>query len=256
MIEVCQLCAGYADRTVLKQLSFTIEPGEWVTIVGRNGSGKSTLLRSMARLLPPLQGDIRLQGKPLVDYGRKELARTVSVLPQSRDVPSISVEGLVSHGRFPYLGLSRRLTEEDEQKIEYALCCTGAQAYRHRLLQELSGGERQKAYLAMTIAQDAPVLFLDEPTTYLDIATQYELLALIDRLHKKGKTIVMVLHDLQQALAVSQRMLLLEQGRLVQFAPPEEMIRSGALQECFSIRIESVRSKSGCTHYCFEPKDR
>ncbi len=256
MIEVSRLSAGYADRTVLEQLSFTIQPGEWVTIIGRNGSGKSTLLRTMAGLLPLGQGDIRLQGKLLTDYGRKELARTVSVLPQSRDVPAISVEGLVSHGRFPYLGLSRKLTAQDKEKIADALSCTGAQEYRDRQLQELSGGERQKAYLAMTIAQDTPILFLDEPTTYLDIAMQFELLTLIDRLHKQGKTIVMVLHDLQQALAVSGRLLLLEQGRLVQFAPPEEMIESGALERCFSIRIEQLQSPDGQTHYYFLPKNR
>ena len=250
MIEFRDVTAGYGRRDVLRQLTFTVPEGSVTTLVGPNGCGKTTLLRAAAGQLPLRRGAVTLDGKPLASYGRKELARTAAFMPQVRSVPAITVEALVSHGRFPYLGFSRRMGEEDRQTVRQAMEATGVAQWSHRDLRELSGGERQRVYLAMALAQDTRVIFLDEPTTYLDPGRQFELLGLIASLSGRGKTVVMVLHDLSHALRYSTQVLLLEGGRGVFCAPPEELFASGELD-----RVFGVRGRRAGTDYYFTPKE-
>lgn len=237
MIEFQGVAAGYGREDVLHDVTFTVPDGSVTTLVGPNGCGKTTLLRAAAGQLPLRSGSILLDGRPLNRYDRKSLARTAAFMPQLRSVPAITVEALVSHGRFPYLGFSRRLSAGDREAVRRAMDETGVSAWSGRDLRELSGGERQRVYIAMALAQDTRVIFLDEPTTYLDPGRQFELLELIASLNQRGKTVVMVLHDLAHALRYSSQLLLLEGGRTVLCASPEAMLKSGCLEQVFGIRI-------------------
>lgn len=248
MLELRELACGYRGAPVLQNVSLHFPKGSITTLVGTNGCGKSTLLKTAAGLLPPVSGELLLDGRPIASFAPREFARKVAVLPQSREVPAITVEAFVAHGRFPWLGLMRKPEEKDRALCEAALASAGIASLRHRELHTLSGGERQKAYLAMTIAQDTDYIFLDEPTTYLDIARQFEFLELVQTLHAQGKTIVMVLHDLAQALQYSERVAVFANGTLAACAPPQEIVASGVLEQAFSVRLTACEG-----HYWFSP---
>lgn len=243
MLEFREVSAGYGGKPVLRDISFSIPKGCLATLIGPNGSGKTTLLRAAARQLPIQAGSILLNGRPLSDYDRKAFARTAAFMPQVRSVPAITVGALVAHGRFPYLGFSRQMRPADKDAVRQAMEDTGVAAWAGRDLRELSGGERQRVYIAMALAQDTDIIFLDEPTTYLDPGRQFELLDLIASLPRRGKTVVMVLHDLSHALRYSQQLLLLEQGRLVRCSGPEMLFECGDLDQVFGIR--SRRAEDG-----------
>lgn len=236
MLELHHVTAGYGRETVVRDVDCTVARGEIVTLAGPNGCGKTTLLRTIARQLPLLGGGITLLGRPLSGYGRTELARLVSFMPQVREIPSITVESLVSHGRFPHLGLSRQLRAKDKEAVERAMEETGVAQWAGRDLRSLSGGERQRVYLAMALAQDTELLLLDEPTTYLDMGCQFALLELVRAVNRRGKTVVMVLHDLSHALRYSDRIALLEGGRLVCCVPPAELLEQGDIDRVFGVR--------------------
>lgn len=240
MIRISHLCAGYGEKTVLQDLSFSIDNGSVTTLVGPNGCGKTTLLRALTGQLSAITGDISICGKDIAAYNRKELARTVALLPQTRNTPDLTVEALVEHGRYPHLGFSRRLTEKDRQIVSRAMEQTDVSHLAHRHLSELSGGQQQRAYIAMALAQDAQIIALDEPTAHLDLQHQFELLELVRKLQEAGKTVVLVLHDLDHALRCSDRLVLLEQGRLVQWGTPRALLDSGALDQVFRIRIRKA----------------
>lgn len=249
ILTLDQVSAGYGQQTVVEHLSLSVHPGEILTLVGPNGCGKSTLLKTIAGHLPPLGGTITLGQKPLPAYRPKELAKTLSLLPQGQPTPDIPVEQLAFHGRFPHLGFQRRLSPLDRQKAEEAMALTGVLPLRHRLLSSLSGGEKQKAYLAMVVSQDTPLILLDEPTTYLDMGRQFELLSLVQTLNQQGKTIVMVLHDLAHALTYSHRIALLHEGRLVCCESPCALFESGALEDVFGVTGHRVPSDMGFDYY-------
>ena len=215
MIELRHITAGYGGEAVLRDFSVRFSPGKITGILGRNGCGKSTLLKTAAGLLRPMSGEVLVDGRPLGNYAPKELARQIAVLPQSREVPAITVESLVMHGRFPYLGFPRKPRPEDRQAVQRAMEQAGVEALRQKALSALSGGERQKVYLAMVLAQDTPVILMDEPTTYLDINHQFELLRLIRGLGGQGRTVLCVMHDLGQALEVCDEICLVERGTLL-----------------------------------------
>lgn len=240
MIRISHLSAGYGEKTVLQDLTFSIEPGSVTTLVGPNGCGKTTLLRALTGQLSQMAGEISLCGKELSSYNRKELARTVALLPQTRNTPDLTVEALVEHGRYPHLGFSRRLSEKDRQIVARAMEQTDVAHLARLPLGELSGGQQQRAYIAMALAQDAQIIALDEPTAHLDLQHQFELLELVRRLQAAGKTVVLVLHDLDHALRYSDRLVLLQQGRLVQWGTSRALLDSGALEQVFQVRIRET----------------
>ena len=247
MLELRGIAAGYGGTPVLREVSFTVPKGSLTALIGPNGCGKTTLLRAAARQLPLLAGEILLDGRPVSSYGRTEFARKAAFMPQVRSVPAITAGALVAHGRFPHLGFSRRLRPEDRAAVQAAMEATGVADWANRDLRALSGGERQRVYLAMALAQDTDLILLDEPTTYLDPGRQFELLDLIASLPGRGKTVVMVLHDLSHALRYSTQLLLLEQGQLVQRGTPEELYAGGQLDRVFGIR--SRRAPDGSYYF-------
>lgn len=237
MFELQRVAVGYDEKPLLQNISFAVQNGQITTLVGTNGCGKTTLLKAIARQLPLLEGKILLQGRSIQEYDRKEFARAAVFMPQVRNIPEITVRGLVSHGRFPYLGLSRQMTTKDRVAVEEAMEVTGVARWANRDLRELSGGERQRVYLAMALAQGGQTILLDEPTTYLDVAAQFELLELLRTLADQGKTVLLVLHDLAQALQYSDRVAVLSQGKLAAFDTPANLFEQKLLDGIFGVTL-------------------
>lgn len=225
MISFKNISAGYPGREVLHDVSFTAPRGSVTALVGPNGCGKTTLLQVACGLIKPSAGEVTLEGKPIGSYKRKELARLLAVLPQSREVPAVTVERLAAYGRYPH---GRTLSASDRQIAEDSLRQAGAWELRHRELRELSGGERQRAYIAMALCQDSEILLLDEPTTYLDIGQKNQVMELVRRLNANGRTILTVLHDLPLAFAYSDYVAVMADGELRAFGTPEAVRETAA----------------------------
>ena len=237
MIGLSGITFGYDPASPLfDSLSARFGDGRIRAVLGPNGSGKSTLLRLCARQLTPASGTLRVGGHEAAAYDAKAFARALAYLPQSRPVPMITVRALVAHGRFPHLGMTRRLSAQDEAAVARALDLTGLSGVAGRDLRTLSGGQRQKAYLAMLIAQDAQHLLLDEPTTYLDIGHQLELFDLLRTLRNEGRCVVVVMHDLAQAIVHADDALLLHKGEPLYDGPADGLIPSGAMERAFGVR--------------------
>lgn len=234
MIEVHSLAIGYR-RPILENLSLLFPPGRVTALLGPNGCGKSTLLKTMGGLMRPLEGRVLLDGLDLQDISPRERARRLSYLPQSRAAPAIPALSLALHGRFPHLNAPRRYRPEDWQIAREALAQVGMAALCDRDLPSLSGGQRQKVYLAMVLAQQTPVVLLDEPTTYLDVCCQLETWRLCRSMAENGKTVVAATHDLHQAIRYADQLLVL--GDSPQMGTPEEILDSGVLERVFSVRI-------------------
>lgn len=237
MFELRHASVGYDGTPILRDISFTAQDGQITALVGTNGCGKTTLLKAIARQLPLLNGQILLQGRPIQSFDRKEFARAAAFMPQVRNIPEISVRGLVSHGRFPYLGLSRQMTTRDRAAVEQAMEAAGVAQWADRDLRELSGGERQRVYLAMALAQGGDAILLDEPTTYLDVSAQFELLELLRTLAGQGKTLLLVLHDLAQALQYSDWVAVVAEGRLRAFDSPANLFEQKILDQVFGVTL-------------------
>lgn len=249
MIELKNLRAGYPGRPVLEGISLDFRPGEVLAVIGPNGCGKSTLLRAANGLLPRTGGDVLLDSVPLERLPAKEIAQKISYLPQSRTTPNITAGRMVLHGRFPYLSYPRRYRREDHEMVKRALAWVGASGLASRPLAELSGGQRQKVYLAMALAQDTETILMDEPTTYLDVACQLEVMALARRLAEEGRAVVMVLHDLCLALRCAHRAALVSEGRLCQVGSPEELFRGGELERVMGMALGRVETGEGWRYY-------
>lgn len=257
MLECIGLSTGYSGSVVSEHINLNICKGEILSMIGPNGCGKTTLLKTMAGLLKPLSGTVQAEENNLFQLPERELARRRAYLPQVRETPDITVSALVAHGRFPYLGFSRQMTARDREQVEWAMEVTGITQWWHKRLKQLSGGQCQRVYLAMTVAQETPLLLWDEPTTYLDISSRLSIMELARTLNRAGKTVVMTLHDLSDALAVSDRVCLMDgTGAVRMTAPPEEMFRSGEIDRVFGVRSEQVRLQSGAVSYVFTPEDR
>lgn len=249
MIELTNLRAGYPGRVVLEDVTLSFPPGQVLVLVGPNGSGKSTLLRTALGLIPRLGGDIRVDGDRLEDLTPRQLARRAAYLAQSRPVPNITAGRMVLHGRFPYLSCPRRYRPEDHAMAQRALERTDALDLAQRPMPQLSGGQRQKVYLAMALAQDTGTVLLDEPTTYLDVSHQQEVMATARLLASEGKAVVAVLHDLCLAMRFAHRLAVLDGGRLQAAGTPEELCQSNILDRVFSVALRRVETEEGWRYY-------
>ncbi|PID84935.1 MAG: cobalamin/Fe(3+)-siderophore ABC transporter ATP-binding protein [Chloroflexi bacterium] len=236
-MQTAQLSLAYDHDTIIKELSLSIENGQITTLVGPNGCGKSTLLRGLARLLKPQTGAVLLDGKAIHKIPTKQLAKQLGILPQGPIAPEgLTVYELVAQGRYPHQGFFQQWSVEDEAVSREAMAITNMIEFADRPLDTLSGGQRQRAWIAMTLAQNTPILLLDEPTTYLDIGYQLEVMELIDRLNKeRNMTILLVLHDLNQAARYSQRMIVLREGEVYRDGAPLEVLTQDLLAAVFNV---------------------
>lgn len=236
VLEARDLVVAYDTTVVVDGVDLSLAPGSFTVILGPNASGKSTALRALARVLRPASGDVLFDGRALGDYGSKELARRMGLLPQDAIAPEgMRVADLVSRGRYPHHTALQRWTAADDAATLGALTATNTADLAERYVDQLSGGQRQRVWVALLLAQQTPVMLLDEPTTFLDIAHQYELLDLLRALNQQGKTVIAVLHDLNQAARYADNLVLMKQGRVVATGSPSQLITPERVGEVFGI---------------------
>jgi ABC-type cobalamin/Fe3+-siderophores transport system ATPase subunit len=237
-----RLSVAYGARPVLAEVDLTLSQGRITAIVGPNGCGKSTLLRALARVLAPHAGAVLLDGEPIHRLPTRAVAQQVGLLPQSNVVPEqLTVDELVRRGRYPHRGAFGRWTREDHEAVEDALQATGTTDLRERLVDELSGGQRQRVWVAMVLAQQTPLLLLDEPTTYLDLAHRLEVLRLLRRLNAdRGVTVAMVLHDLDEASRYAHQLVAMRDGQIVAQGAPREIVTPELVQDVFGVLCTTV----------------
>lgn len=246
---------GYDETLVVKGLNIEIPEHKITAIIGANGSGKSTLLKAITRIIPYNSGEVIIDGKKISTIDTRELAKKLSILPQTQEITEgLTVSELVSYGRFPHQSGLGRLKKEDYEAINWALEVTGTAKFKYRSLAALSGGQRQRVWIAMALAQETETIFLDEPTTYLDLAHQLEVLSLLADLNEKeNRTIVMVLHDLNQAARFADNIIAMKDGKVVKAGTPEEVISQDVLKEIFNIDAligkDPVTDKPMCITY-------
>lgn len=248
MIEIRNLSAGYGEKQVLDQVNMKFAPGKITVLIGPNSCGKSTLLKTLVRIHEHSFGDILVNGTPIEEFSSTQLARQISYLPQNKKAPDMSVMRMVLHGRFAYLGYPRKYRPQDIKMAKQAIVWAGLEGMDDELVSQLSGGMQQKVYIAMALAQDTETILMDEPTTYLDVAYQLRLMEMAERLAEKGKAVVMVLHDLSQALRIADHVIVLNKGKVVKAGSAEEVYSSGILPSVFGVEIERVHTQKGW-HY-------
>ena len=232
---------AYDRRVVVEDLSLEIPPGSFTVVVGPNACGKSTLLRGLARLLAPRSGAVLLDGRAVHTLPTKEVARRIGLLPQSAIAPEgITVSDLVARGRYPHQGLLRQWSVADEDAVREAMDLTDVTDLAERAVDELSGGQRQRVWLAMVLAQQTPILLLDEPTTFLDIAHQYEVMDLCADLHEQGRTLVAVLHDLNQAARYATHLVVMKDGVVVAQGHPGAVLTAELVEHVFGLPCRVV----------------
>ncbi|MFE0879727.1 ABC transporter ATP-binding protein [Streptomyces smyrnaeus] len=231
------LTLAYDQRTIARELDVAVPDQSFTVVVGPNACGKSTLLRALSRMLKPTEGRVLLDGNDIAGMPAKALARTLGLLPQSSTAPDgITVADLVARGRYPHQGLLRQWSRDDERVVAASMAATGVDGLGDRFVDELSGGQRQRVWIAMALAQQTPLLLLDEPTTYLDIAHQIEILDLCARLHEEeGRTLVAVLHDLNHAARYATHLIAMRDGRIVAQGEPGEVVTSKLVEEVFGM---------------------
>ncbi|MFV0344592.1 MAG: ABC transporter ATP-binding protein [Anaerocolumna sp.] len=241
-IKVDRIRVGYGDKVIIEDLSIDIPMGKTTTIIGPNGCGKSTLLKSIGRILNIKNGGIYLNGKEIHEMPTKELASKMAILPQSPIAPDgITVEELISYGRYPYQKGLGKLKEEDKKIVAWAMRATNLEELKFQTVDSLSGGQRQRVWIAMALAQETEVILLDEPTTYLDMAYQLEVLELLDELNKAhGCTIIMVLHDLNLASKFADYMVAMGAGKIIKAGATEEVMTKTVLKEVYQIEATLV----------------
>lgn len=242
MLKVNNLKLEYDYNVIVEDISFNIKKNTITTIIGPNGCGKSTILKAISRTKKPTRGNVYLEGNDIRTIVPKIISQQMSVLPQSPSVPDdFSVRDLISFGRYPYLDWMGKLSKKDYEIVDWAISETKLENLQHRRMSTMSGGERQRAWIAMALAQQPNILLLDEPTTYLDISHQFELLELIRRLNKKMNiTIVMVLHDLNQAARYSDNIIVIKDHKKYLEGTPEDIIKKSVLEDVFNIRVKVI----------------
>jgi iron complex transport system ATP-binding protein len=235
-LTAADVTLAYGDRTVSANLTVDVPDRAFTAVVGANACGKSTLLRSFARLLAPSSGRVAFDGRDVRDYRPKAIAREVGFLPQGLVAPeNIAVRQLVARGRYPHQALLSTWSREDERAVAAAMDAAGVTALAERPVESLSGGQRQRVWVAMVLAQETPYLLLDEPTTFLDIAHQYQLLALLARLRDEGRTIIAVLHDINQACRYADHLIAMRDGRVVAAGAPAAVVDAALIKEVFDL---------------------
>ncbi|MFT9816864.1 ABC transporter ATP-binding protein [Lysinibacillus sp. NPDC056185] len=247
------LSSGYEQIRVFEDLNLTIEEGKVTTIIGPNGCGKSTLLKTIGRILKKQQGTVYLQDQNMQNLSTKEIAKKLAILSQTPVAPGqLKVEELIAYGRYPHRNNVNRLTNKDEEMIEWALNVTNTMEYRNRELAQLSGGQRQRVWLAMALAQETSILLLDEPTTYLDMAHQLEVLEIVKNLNEQHRcTIVMVLHDINHAARYSDRLIAMRQGAVMKTGTPEEILCADVMRNVFNINARIMEDPVTKTPVCY-----
>ena len=252
-IEVRHLKVAYEDNIIIPDMSVQFPKGQVSIIIGANGCGKSTLLKAVGRILAPKSGEILINGRDLKNRPTREIAREVAVLPQTpRSPDGITVRELIGYGRFPHQKAIGGMSKHDLEMVDWAIAETGLEPFANRPVNNLSGGQRQRAWIAMTLAQETEIILLDEPTTYLDIAFQLDILQLLQKLNRERHyTIVMVLHELNEACRFADNIIGLKQGQLVCFGCPADVIDEAALNRIYGISA-TVQMSSGGYPICLE----
>lgn len=237
ILDVESVTVGYSKKMILEDFRMTIPEGTITSIVGPNGCGKTTLLHTMSRVMKPDAGRVLIDGEDILAMDTKDVAGRLSLLPQASTAPAgLDVKGLVSYGRHPHKGAFEGLNVEDDESIGWAMDMTGIQHLAARPIRGLSGGQRQRVWLAMALAQNTDIILLDEPTTYLDMKFQMEILTLLKDLNETaGKTIVMVLHDINHASRFSDSMIAMKSGEIISAGSPEAVMTGHTLDEVFDI---------------------
>lgn len=248
MIKIENLEVMYGKKKILNNINLEIPENKITVIIGNNGCGKSTLLKSMCHIITPNKGEVYFDGKEIKKLGVKGVAKRVAVVHQTPKVPEeITIEELCYIGRNPHKGLFDRIIKKDKEIVENVLKVTNLLDMKDRNLKNLSGGQRQRAFIALALAQDTDTIFLDEPTTYLDVNYQYELLDLLKNLNKKyNKTIVIVLHDLNQAASYADNVIFMSGGNVINQGNPEDVITECSIEKVFKLKCEKVCASNGC----------
>ncbi|MFC7678418.1 ABC transporter ATP-binding protein [Paenibacillus sp. GCM10028914] len=231
----------YDHRVISQNLSIEIPDQSFTVIIGPNACGKSTLLRTLSNLIKPTAGHVLLDGKKISSYKSKEVAKKLGLLPQSSTAPDgITVANLIAHGRYPYQNLFHQWTEADEDAVVKAMELTNTTELAGRFVDELSGGQRQRVWVAMVLAQQTPLLLLDEPTTYLDIAHQIDLLELFTDLNEQGHTLVAVLHDLNHAARYATHLIAMKAGKIIAQGRPSDIVTEELIEEVFGLKCKVI----------------
>ena len=250
MIEMKHVCAGYHETEILHDVNLKFKAGKITVLLGPNGCGKSTLLKSLIRLNPHISGEIFVDGESIDALTQTELARKIAYISQNRKTPDISVRRMVLHGRFAYLKYPRRYRKEDYDMADQAMRWVGIEHLADRNVGELSGGTQQKVYIAMALAQDTPVILMDEPTTFLDISHQMKMMTMAKELAAQGKAVIMVLHDLSQAFETADKIVLISDGKVAAQGAPEAVYQSASVDEVFQIHLNRIETKNGWKYFC------
>jgi len=257
-LEARGLCLGYGGASVVEDLDLVVPEGKRTALIGPNGCGKSTLLRGLSRLLRPEAGDVLLDGRSIFRLAPKRVARRIGVLPQGPVAPEgMTVRALVAQGRYAHHGFVQRWTEADERAVGHAVATTGLESLLDRPVDTLSGGQRQRAWIAMVLAQETEFLLLDEPTTFLDVAHQVEVLDLLAELNEeRDRTVVMVLHDINQACRYAHELLVMKEGGLVARGEPGEIVTVELVEEVFGLPCRILPDPVTGTPLCVPLSDQ
>ena len=249
MLELKNVCAGYSKKQVLYDITADFEKGKITSIIGPNGCGKSTLLKTISNIIPRTSGIIMTDGIDLNILNSKQIAQKIAYLPQSRTVPDMTARQLVLHGRFAHLSYPRVYSASDTAIAQNAMKHLQIEHLGDMPLSSLSGGMRQKVYIALALAQDTDYILFDEPTTYLDIKSQFDIMNTIKLLSVRGKGIITVMHDLILAMQCSDKILLMNDGRIVDFDTPENIYNSGVIDTVFNVPLKRTKTDSGYIYF-------
>ena len=249
MVEMKNITAGYGKQTVLAGVTASFEKRKLTSIIGVNGCGKSTLLKAILGILPLSSGEIIIDGNDLHSMSRNEIAKKIAYLSQGKNTPDMTVMQMVLHGRFPYLSYPRKYTSRDRETVYSAMEQVGIADLAEKPLFMLSGGMRQNAYIAMALAQDTDYILLDEPTTYLDIAHQLELMKLLKKLADNGKGIVTVMHDLPLAFDFSDKLTVMNNGEIIVQGTPSEISKLPIIEDIFGVKIKQTQENKYSYQY-------